>query len=405
MLRQPGSSQTDHGLAVGSVGVAPPPAGGWYRDPWNRAVWRWWDGLAWTHHESDRARRRPRLGSWLSWPIALAGLATVISLAGLLVVSTESAMQGILLGLVPLAVVLPVLTWLDRLEPEPLRSRLHAVLWGASVAGFVSGVVNSGVAYLFGESWAAVVSAPLIEEVTKGLGVLMAVRRREIDGVMDGIVYAGWVALGFAVVEDFLYLTTAAETGALVEVFVVRAILTPFAHPLFTAWIGLAVGLAVARQQPLGRNCAWGFGLAAASHAAWNGSLTYSAAAGREWALLVAVPGFIAMFLAAVVTVIRIHRHDHDEFNRLAPLLAERYGLTSREVAAFGSWQMVLNNRRNLLRKERERFDAVHAALARLALFHRRHGDRDPVDEQILAGRLAVARSAHLTAAKHGAIG
>lgn len=391
----PEPSQLDQLQPTGTSGPSPLPAGGWYQDPWNRAVWRWWDGLAWTHHESDQARRRPRLGSWLSWPIALAGLATVVSLVGLLVVSTESALQGILLGLVPLAVVLPVLTWLDRLEPEPFRSRLHAVLWGATVAGFLSGVANSAVAFLYGEAWAAVASAPLIEEATKGLGVLMAVRRREIDGVMDGIVYAGWVALGFAVVEDFLYFTTAAEAGALIEVFVVRAVLTPFAHPLFTAWIGLAVGLSVARQQPLARNVAWGYGLAVASHAAWNGALTYSASAGREWALLVALPGFIALFIAAAVTVIRIHRHDHEEFNRLAPLLAERYGLTRQEVAAFGSWQMVLNNRRNLPRKERERFDAVHGALARLALFHRRHGDRDPVDEQILAGRLAVARVEH----------
>lgn len=391
-LRSP-SPRRGRGDVVGSAGGPPQPARGWYRDPWRRSAWRWWDGLAWTQAESDRARRRPRLGSWLSWPIALAGLATGAGLFGLLVVSTESAVQGMLLGLVPLFVVLPVLTWLDRLEPEPFRSRLHAVLWGATVAGLLSGVVNSGVAYVFGEAWAAVASAPLIEEAAKGLGIIMALRRREIDGVMDGIVYAGWVALGFAVVEDVLYLTTAAEAGALVEVFVVRVIVTPFAHLLFTAWIGLAIGLAVARQQPLLPNVAWGYGLAAASHAAWNGSLTYSAsAAGREWALLVAIPGFIALFLAAAVTVVRIHRQDHDEFNRLAPLLAERYGLTRQEVAAFGSWQMVLNNRRNLSRRERERFDDVHGALARLALFHRRHGARDPVDEQILAGRLAVAR-------------
>lgn len=31
--------------------VARPPGGpppGWYRDPWGQAVWRWWDGRAWT---------------------------------------------------------------------------------------------------------------------------------------------------------------------------------------------------------------------------------------------------------------------------------------------------------------------------------------------------------------------
>lgn len=369
------------------------PTAGWYTDPWRRAAWRWWDGRAWTYRSSDRAKRRPRLGSWLSWPVAVAGVATIVGLIAMLVVSTRAAVEGILLGLVPLVVVLPVLTWLDRLEPEPWRSRIHALLWGATVAGFVSGLVNSAVAILSNEAWAAVASAPLIEEATKGLGVVVAVRRREIDGVMDGIVYAGWVALGFAVVEDFLYFTTAAELGALVEVFVVRAILTPFTHPLFTAWIGLALGLAVSRQQPLGRNFAWGYGLAVASHSAWNSALTYSAAAGREWTLIVAIPGFIALFIAAVVTVLLIHRRDHAEFNRLVPMMTQRYGLSREEVASYGSWQMVLSNRRNLNRDRRARFDAVHGALARLAQFHRRQGQSDPVDEQILVGQLAAARA------------
>lgn len=73
----------------------------------------------------------------------------------------------------------------------------------------------------------------------------MALRRREVDGVTDGIVYAGWVALGFAVVEDMTYFSLTSIEGDLLPVFVVRAILTPFAHPLFTFWIGLALGRAV----------------------------------------------------------------------------------------------------------------------------------------------------------------
>jgi len=73
----------------------------------------------------------------------------------------------------------------------------------------------------------------------------LALRRREVDGVTDGIVYAGWVALGFAVVEDMTYFSLTSIEGDLLPVFVVRAILTPFAHPLFTFWIGLALGRAV----------------------------------------------------------------------------------------------------------------------------------------------------------------
>ncbi len=365
---------------------------GWYPDPWQQSVWRWWDGARWTAHLGHATDHRPKLGGWLSWPVAVAGIATILSLVGLLVVQTDAALLGIALGLVPLVVVLPVLAWLDRVEPEPFRSRLHAVLWGAAVAGFVSGIVNSIVAYGFGETWAVVVSAPLIEEFTKGLGVYWALRRREIDGVADGIVYAGWVALGFAVVEDFLYFTTAVEAGMWREVFIVRALLTPFAHPLFTAWIGMAIGLAVAHQQSIVVNALWGYGLAVASHAAWNASLTYAGDTGDEAVLLVAAGGFFLLFVAAAVTVARIRRNDQRRFAELIPFLAQRYGMSSQEVAVFNDWKAVLAARRSLPRKKRPDFDEVHSALARLALFHRRTGTSDVATEQILAEQLRKAR-------------
>ncbi len=367
---------------------------GWYPDPWKQSVWRWWDGSRWTAHLGHATDHRPKLGGWLSWPVAVAGIATILSLVGLLVVQTDAALLGIALGLVPLAVVLPVLAWLDRVEPEPFRSRLHAVLWGATVAGFVSGVVNSIVALLVGEAWAAVASAPLIEEFTKGLGVYWALRRREIDGVTDGIVYAGWVALGFAVVEDFLYFTTAVEAGMWQEVFVIRALLTPFAHPLFTAWIGMAIGLAVAHQQSVAVNAMWGYGLAVASHAAWNGTLTYSGDSGDESVLLIVAAGFFLLFVAAAFTAWRIRRTDQRRFAELVPYLAQRYGMSSQEVAVFSNWKSVLAARRSLPRSQRRNFDEVHSALARLALFHRRTGSPDVAAEQILSEQLRTAREA-----------
>src|SRR5205823_13992716 len=47
----------------------------------------------------------------------------------------------------------------------------------------------------------------VIEEGSKGLGVLLAylIFRKYFDDILDGIVYAGVVALGFATVENVLY--------------------------------------------------------------------------------------------------------------------------------------------------------------------------------------------------------
>ncbi|MGF1599647.1 MAG: PrsW family glutamic-type intramembrane protease [Acidimicrobiales bacterium] len=372
----------------------PPPATraapGWYRDPWGASPWRWWDGSRWTAHvAAPRAAHKPRLPSWLSVPVVAGALLTV----PLVVYLVLSQPVSVALGLVPLAIVLPVLSWLDRVEPEPLTSRLHAVLWGAVVAGTISAIVNGITAATAGETAAAVVSAPLIEEATKGLGIVWALRRHEIDGIMDGVVYAGWVALGFAVVEDFTYFAGAASSGILVEVFVVRALLTPFAHPLFTAWIGLAIGIAVARRRSVAVNAVWGYALAVGSHAAWNGSLSYADATGDAATLAIAAACFVGLFVAAVVTVVVIRRSEQRDFLTAVPMLAQRYGVPQHEAQVFGYWRSLLLARRRLPRGQRSDFDAVHAALARLALLHARPGPVDLADELRLVDQLQRARA------------
>ncbi len=360
--------------------------------------WRWWDGQAWTAHVGQTEQSKPRLPAWLSVPVIIGTLLTLISLLILLAFAPSATFYAILLGFVPLAMVFPVLSWLDRVEPEPRASRIHAMLWGGTVAGFVSGVVNSTVAALASDAWAAVVSAPLIEEFMKGLGIIWALKRREVDGVMDGIVYAGWVALGFAIIEDVLYFSNAAQAGQLTQVFIGRAILTPFAHPLFTAWTGLAIGLAVARQQSILANAFWGFGLAVASHAAWNGSLTYAEQTGNNTAIAIAAACFVLLFVAAVVTVILIRRDQQRKFIELVPMLAQRHGLTPEEVAVFATWKRMLITRKATPRNRRAAFDRVHASLARLALYYRRTGGADPATEQLLANQLQQARAEQFAA-------
>ena len=51
------------------------------------------------------------------------------------------------------------------------------------------------------------ISAPVIEEGSKGLGVLAALLffRKYFDDILDGIIFAGVITLGFATVENVLY--------------------------------------------------------------------------------------------------------------------------------------------------------------------------------------------------------
>jgi hypothetical protein len=89
--------------------------------------------------------------------------------------------------------------------------------------------------------------------------------------------------VGFAFTENILYLGAAymgsddmgeGGLGSAIGVFVVRGVFSPFAHPLFTAFIGVGVGYAVVRHSPAARVLAplAGYALAVAAHAVWNGT-------------------------------------------------------------------------------------------------------------------------------------
>jgi len=361
---------------------------GWHPDPWRLARWRWWDGTAWTPQVSNpEVARKPRLPAWLSVPVIIG---TLLSMFVVIQIATNVPM-AIVLGLVPIAIVGPVLMWLDRVEPEPWSARVHALLWGAFVATAASGIVNEIAGASFGLGASLVISAPVIEEIMKAIGIAYAVRRKELDGVMDGVVYAGWTALGFAVVENFLYFGLAEQQGQLLFVFVLRALLTPFAHPLFTAWTGIAIGRAVARGKPLFPTALGGLALAILCHAAWNGAASYGAEI-SGLVVLGAAAMFVVLFLAVAFTLRKMRRRDQHRFVELVPWLAQRYEMADHEVALFADWGQMLRIRKTLDKPQRHYFDGVHAALARLAHLHDQPGPTDPATEHALASRLADAR-------------
>lgn len=381
----------------------PPPVSqpaGWYADPWSQAVWRWYDGRAWTAHISPAnaqvqvAEKKPRLPSFLSVPVILAAVPSLALLA--IALFTNPKTVG--LGLVPMLIVGPVLVWMDRLEPEPWSSRLHTFLWGAFVAGIISLVVNTVFATVTGsEVLAAVVSAPLIEEITKAGAIVWMVRRKEVDGIMDGLVYAGWVGLGFAVIEDVSYFYLADEQELLWETFVGRALFTPFAHPLFTAWTGLAIGMAVRARKSLW-TAIWGLALAIASHAAWNGSLSLAETEGGAIVTGVVIVGFILLFIATIVGVVLLQRRDQKRYVTLLPHIAARYNLSPERAAMLVTRTKRRTVRKGLPTKEAKRqFDDEASAVARLAAMLDHDGTADPEHEARLVSQLEAARNGNPT--------
>jgi RsiW-degrading membrane proteinase PrsW (M82 family) len=268
-------------------------------------------------------RQRQATGAPIAVLILLAALAAVVLLL-------EGARHPVgLIVAVPLtagsmAGVLACYFWLDRWEPEPSRLLLLAFLWGASVAIVVSLVLELASSEVLGRGVVLTLVGPAVEEAAKGaflLVMLTGARRREFDGVVDGLVYAGFAAVGFAFVEDIGYVAQSFGQGTetTVATVVLRLVLAPFAHPLFTSMIGLGVGLAVSRPQQPAR---WrypliGYLAAVALHALWNGSLTF----GFGGYLLVYVLIMIPAFVAALLIARRYRRRERDVVRRQLPEL------------------------------------------------------------------------------------
>ncbi|WP_380168958.1 PrsW family intramembrane metalloprotease [Jannaschia sp. R86511] len=191
--------------------------------------------------------------------LLIAVCALVVAVVLLLSVGPRAFTVGLLAALLPVVPLLAVLGWLDRYEPEPRGLLVFAFGWGAAVAtagALLLSLPPTLVVQAAGgdpELLGAVVVAPVVEEVLKaaGLGAILLVGRRGLDGVVDGFVYAGVIGVGFAFTENILYLGAALlESGGagLVGTFLLRGVVSPFAHPLFTAATGIGLVLASRRR-------------------------------------------------------------------------------------------------------------------------------------------------------------
>jgi RsiW-degrading membrane proteinase PrsW (M82 family) len=232
----------------------------------------------------------------------------LLALIVLLLIGAETGLVGMIIGLVcatlPVPIYVMLLLWIDRYESEPLWMLTLAFFWGALVAVFVSFILNTANSIIVasatnsvetGQTFGAVVSAPIVEESAKAfiLFVLFFWKKDEFDGIVDGIVYAGMVGLGFAMSENILYYGRAVQGGGanLTLVFVLRGMVAPFSHPLFTSMTGIGLGWARQSDSTFVKVVTpiLGFMLAMLMHATWNGSAAFGG-----------LPGFLVAYFMII---------------------------------------------------------------------------------------------------------
>jgi protease PrsW len=274
----------------------------------------------------------------VTWVVAgvvllIAALFGIISFA---LIGFETGPIGFFLGFVMATVPVPFYLafslWLDRFEPEPPWLLVLAFVWGAAIATFVALIFNTATDLVLiaaagkaAAGWSAVVSAPFVEEGSKGLALFLLWwwQRDEFDDVTDGIVYATMVGLGFAMTENISYYGRAVSHGSLLAAggtFFLRGIMGPFCHPLFTSMTG--IGLGVARET---RNKALkviapavGLGFAMLLHFLWNLSASFGALFFVTY-IIIMVPAFLAVLIVGLFSLRREAKIIRLHLEQLAP--------------------------------------------------------------------------------------
>ena len=250
------------------------------------------------HHLDPRAviegrppgRPRPGLVIGIAAGLACALIVLGIDLLQSFASARHSAVPFLIalpLALLPVPLLIALVLLLDRLEPEPRGNLVLCFAWGAGIAALLAAIINTaGLLFITqpelgksnGEFISATFGAPLVEETLKGMILfwLLWRRRQEFDGPTDGIMYAAMAGLGFAMTENIGYYISALvqpQVGGaelLGFTFVFRGLLSPFAHPAFTAMTGIGVAYAATHRRG---GWAVGAGLlgAVTLHGLWNG--------------------------------------------------------------------------------------------------------------------------------------
>ncbi len=228
------------------------------------------------------------------------------------------AFASLFAAVIPMLTYLVIIWWMDRNERDPFWVVFLNFFWGATGA-IILGIIGSlifqiplslGIFTFFGESAGelndlagAVITAPLVEELTKGIFVLIIATSRKFDGVVDGVVYGGAVGLGFGMTENFLYfLSYGTEPVSWLYLVVIRTLFSAVMHCMSTATLGGFIGMA--KFKPAGYKLLLipaGYIIAVFLHFSWNLTVSFEGTAILGFLFLILYFfAWIALFQVAI---------------------------------------------------------------------------------------------------------
>lgn len=163
-------------------------------------------------------------------------------------------MYLLLLALAPAIILMMYVYFRDKYEKEPVKLILKGILLGAIIifpVGLIENYImgfGSGLSKIPKAAFDGFIVAGATEEAFKYFAVFILIwRNRNFNEKFDGIVYAVSIALGFAAIENLLYVFS----NNSMQVGLLRAFTAVPGHTIFGIVMGFYLGLA--RFSPYGK--------------------------------------------------------------------------------------------------------------------------------------------------------
>lgn len=209
----------------------------------------------------------------------------------------------------------------DRYDREPVKLLVKLFLFGVASA-IPTGIVEkllSGMSFfssrLLSAAWTAFIVAGLTEEYFKRVVVMiLAYRHRAFNEKLDGIIYCAFTSLGFATIENILYVVTGYDADPYIWLY--RGVLSVPAHMLFAVTMGYYLSLA--RFAPDQRTQRAYYNRSLLEPVLYHGTFNFILMAGVSYLLILFIPFVIFMWIVSLKKLNRFYR-ESKAFNEAAP--------------------------------------------------------------------------------------
>jgi RsiW-degrading membrane proteinase PrsW (M82 family) len=250
----------------------------------------------------------------LRWVTILLGVLLLVGIGGFSAITDPVVGALTVLSAIPALGLAAYVWYSDATTGEPPALLVGTFILGVLTANFAAVINGFGQALFEGLGGLGMVLffflvVGPVEETVKLLAVrLYAYRKESFNSVIDGAVYGAMAGLGFATIENALYITRNIEAvpgevglgiiGAGGGITAIRALAGP-GHVIYSAFAGYYLGLAKFNQENAGPIVVKGVLIAAVIHA------TYNSVAGFGAGLIAAIPGvpggLVAFFIFVLI--------------------------------------------------------------------------------------------------------